>query len=231
MLRDQMRYLDEKAGKIHFSMTNRKLRCVSTKDIEELCSHFGFSPTNVRTILIRKGALVPLFFKGIYYVRTSSELLTKTLPLDSLILATLACDKKFGKDWYFGLQTALKLNELTGVQTSTKIFIITKKQVRSKIRSMGSMEFIFSKIKISSDDGIIEKNGLRYSDPVRTVLDFLHLGIKKKDTTYAEVVLDAVIELNKRKFQSEVKRQLRLYSTKKLMKKIIGKHLGGYHAL
>lgn len=226
-----MRYLDEKAGKIHFSMTSRKLRCVSTKDIEELCSRFGFSPANVRTVLIRKGALVPLFFKGIFYVRTSSELLTKTLPLDSLILATLACNKKFGKEWYFGLQTALKLNELAGVQTSTKTFIITKKQVRSKIHSMGSMEFIFSKIKVSSDNGIIEKNGLRYSDPVRTVLDFLHLGIKKKDTTYAEVVLDAVIELNKQKFQSGVKRQLRSYSTKKLMKKIIDKHLGGYHAL
>ena len=226
-----MRYLDEKAGKIHFSMTSRKLRCVSTKDIDELCGRFGFSSTNVRTTLIRKGALVPLFFKGIFYVRTSSELLTKTLPLDSLILATLACNKKFGKDWYFGLQTALKFNELSGVQTSTKTFIITKRQVRSNIRSMGGMEFAFSKIKIYSDNGIIEKNGLRYSDPVRTVLDFLHLGIKKKDTTYAEVVLDVVIELNRQKFQSGIKRQLKLYSTKKLMKKIIDKHLGGYHAL
>ncbi len=226
-----MRYLDEKAGKIHFSMTSRKLRCVSTKDIGELCKRFGFSPANVRTVLIRKGALVPLFFKGIFYVRTSSELLTKTLPLDSLILATLACNKKFGKEWYFGLQTALKLNELVGVQTATKTFIITKKQVRTKIRSMGSREFIFSKIKIPSDQGVIEKNGLRYSDPVRTVLDFLHLGIKKKDTVYAEVVLDAVIELNKQKLASEVKRQIKLYSTKKLMKKIIDKHLGGYHAL
>lgn len=226
-----MRYLNEKAGKIHFSMISRKLRCVSTKDIEELCKRFGFSSTNVRTILIRKGALVPLFFKGIFYVRSSSELLTKTLPLDSLILATLACNKKFGKNWYFGLQTALKLNELSGVQTSTKAFIITKRQIKSKTRSMNGMEFIFSKIQIPSDNGIMEKNGLRYSDPVRTVLDFLHLGIKKKDTAYAEVVLDVVIELNKKKFYPKVKSLLKVYSTKKLMKKIIDKHLGGYHAL
>lgn len=226
-----MRYLDEKAGKIHFSMTSRKLKCVSTKDIEELCNRFGFSPVNVMTVLIRKGALVPLFFKGIFYVRTSSELLTKTLPLDPLLLATLACNKKFGHDWYFGLQTALKLNEITGVQTTTKTFIITKKQVRTKIRSMGSMEFIFSKIKTSSPKGIIEKNDFRYSDSIRTVLDFLHLGIKKKDITYAEVVLDAVIESNKRKFQSQAKGQLKSYSTNKLMKRIIDKHLGGYHAL
>lgn len=228
----KMRYLEEKAGKIHFAMTNRRLRCVSSGDIAEICDYFGFSPSNIRAILIRKGALVPLFFKGIFYVRNPSELLTKTLPSDSLTIAALACNKRLGKNWYFGLHTALKLNDLAGAQTPLKTFIITKKQLTPRMRKIGNMEFVFSRIKgVSFADGIIEKHELRYSNPVKTALDFLHLGIKKNDTSYAQLVLDAILDWNKKQFISECKKLLKAYSTKTGIKTIIEKHLGGYHAL
>lgn len=227
-----MKYLEEKAGKVHFAMTNRGLRCVSSKDMAEVCNYFGFSPSNIRTILIRKGALVPLFFKGIFYVRNSSELLTNTLPSDPLIIAALACNKRLDKNWYFGLHTSLKLNDLAGVQTPQKIFIITKKQLIPRIRKIGSMEFVFSQIKgISFTNGIIKKNELRYSNPVRTALDFLHLGIKKKNINYAQLVLDTILDWNKKQFVSEYKNLLKFYSTKTTINKIIENHLGGYHAL
>ncbi|MEW6529183.1 MAG: hypothetical protein AB1391_04800 [Candidatus Micrarchaeota archaeon] len=227
-----MRYLEEKAGKVHFAITNRGFRCVSSKDIVEICGLFGFSAANIRAILVRKGALIPLFFKGIFYVRNSSELLTKTLPSDRLILVALACNKHLDRNWYFGLYTALQLNNLSGVQTPTKIFIITKKQLIPRKRRTANIELIFSQIKgISFSDAIMEKNGVRYSNPVRTAMDFLHLGIKKKDTEYAEVILDAILDLDEKRFVSKYKRLLPSYSTKASIKKIIEKHLSGYHAL
>ena len=227
-----MRYLDEKAGKVHFAMTNRKLRCVSSQEISTLCKAFGFSPANIRQVLLRKGMLAPLFFKGIYYVKNTSETLTKTLPSDPLFLSSLACNKKLDNDWYFGLHTALKLNGLAGVQTPVKTFIITKKQIIPGTRVMQGMEFVFSRIKsVPFDIGIIERDDLRYSDQIRTVLDFLHLGIKKKNTKYAEVVLETVLEKNKKEFLLKSPKYMEHFSTKDRMEEIIKKHLGGYGAL
>ncbi len=226
-----MDYLGENAGKVHFALMNRKMRCVSSADIADICKYFGFSPVNVRTVLIRRGVLVQLLFKGIFYVRNSTELLAKTLPSDPLVLAALACNKRFGKIWYFGLYSALKLNELAGVQTPVKTFIITKKQVLPNRRDLGGMNFVFSQVKgVPFDKGIIENNDLRFSNLSRTALDFLHLAIKKKDTTYAEMVLDTVIARNKGSIYG-AKNLLSFYSTKRAMTRIIEKHLGDYSDL
>lgn len=228
-----MAFLDENAGKVYLALCNRKLRCVSSNDIAELCGYFGFSPVSVRKVLIRKGALVPLLFKGIFYVRLPHELLYKSIPSDPLFFASLACNKLLGKNWYFGLHTALVLNNLAGVQVLSKNFIVTKKQQVPRVRKVAGMEFVFATMKgVPFDQGLVGQNGLRYSTPVRTSLDFLHFGIKKADTAYAEVVLGAVIERGKKAFALKYKQLLKFYSTKRKMRRIIEKHLGGkYHAL
>ncbi|MFH1247160.1 MAG: hypothetical protein V1644_02150 [Candidatus Micrarchaeota archaeon] len=227
-----MVFLDENAGKVHFALISRGLRCVSSSEIADVCSYFHFSPSNVRATLVRKGALVPLLFKGIFYVRSPEELLLKSLPSDPLLLASLACNKHLGKNWYFGLHTALKFNDLAGVQAPVKSFIITNRQLAPGKRKVGAMEFVFSQIKHRSfDAGLVEKNGFRYSSPVRTSLDFLYFGIKKRDLSYATLVLDAVLDKNRKKFVTLSGKLLGFYPVKKRMRVIIFEHLGGRYVL
>ncbi len=227
-----MVFLDENAGKVHFSIVNRGLKCVSSSEIAVISSYFHFSPSNVRATLVRNGALVPLLFKGIFYVRSPAELLSKSLPSDPLLLASLACNKRFGEKWYFGLYTALKLNGLAGVQAPVKSFIIAQGQLVPGKRKVGAMEFVFSQTKIRSfNAGLVEKNGFRYSGLVRTCLDFIYFGIKKGDLSYATLVLDAVLGRNKKAFLISSRKLLGFYPAKRRMREIILAHLGGRYVL
>ncbi len=226
-----MAYLDGMAGKVHFAMLSRKLRCVSSKDISLLCRPFGARPSSMQAILLRRGALVPLLFRGVFYVRSPRELMALSQPSSPLEMAALACNTRLGAGWHFGLHTALLLNGIAGTQAQAKTFIVTKRQIIPKVRRWRGMEFVFSQIRgLPGGAGIIEKGGIRYSGPARTALDFLHLGLKGGNPSYAGEALDAAIAHNRKGFVSECGSLLRHYSTKKAMGKIIPMRLKGNHA-
>ncbi len=223
-----MVFLGSKKEKVHLALVIRKKKQVTTGELTEVVSKFGFDVGVMRVMLVRSGILVPLLFRHQYYVRDMNELASRSVP-DPLVLAELSCRQKFGKEWYFGLNTALKLNGLAGVQTQTAAFIVTRKPVRPSKRKFLGLGFNFSTIRgVPFSEGVVERDGLRYSGVSRTVLDFLHFGVKNGDTKYAQLVLSEVLEgPSKREFCHGYPRLLKLYPTRVLMSRIIRSHLSG----
>ncbi len=220
-----MTHSQDMSSKVHSGLLNRKLRVASSNDIHQVCSAFGYSFENVRTVLVRRGVLVPVLFKGVFYIRTPNELLTESLP-DGLKLVSLACTKRFGQEWYFGLHTALKLSNIAGVRTQNKIFVVIRQQIIPSVRMMSGVEVVFSQLKnVPFNEGIEENTFARFSGPVRTALDFLHLGIKAGDSTFATMLQQEVMRMVGRKiFDTESKKLLGYYSTSKTMEHIIGRN-------
>jgi len=77
------------------------------------------------------------------------------------------------KNWYFGLYTALKFNNLTHESFAID-YVVNDKLLRSKPINIAGYKFKFIKLTPKLlDFGIIENN-LQYSDPEKTILDFIY---------------------------------------------------------
>jgi hypothetical protein len=79
-------------------------------------------------------------------------------------------------NWYFGLHTALKLNNMTH-ETFAVEDVINDKLFRANPFTIAGYKFKFSKLSRSLLDFGIKKgeNGVRYSDREKTVLDFIYI--------------------------------------------------------
>ena len=92
------------------------------------------------------------------------------------------------KNWYFGLYTALKLNNMTH-ETFAIDYVVNDMIFRAKPMKIAGCKFKFVKVVPSLlDFGIIE-DSLRYSDAEKTILDFIYIwrynGIPKE-----KIILD-----------------------------------------
>ncbi|MBI5035855.1 hypothetical protein HZC09_00790 [Candidatus Micrarchaeota archaeon] len=222
-----MGLLDTKKGKVHWALISRGKKVMSTEEIGRVIHGFGFNSRAIKLMLVRSGALVPLLFRHQYYVRDLKEMALSSGP-DPLLLAASSCTGRFGPCWYFGLQTALKLN-LGFSQTQTGAFVVASEPVRSSRRSLAGLWFSFHRLQSTSmSAGVVEKGGLRFSGLTRTVLDFLHFGVKKGDVAYAKEVLDDVLGGDRRKeFLRDYPELLKVYSTRSSISRIIGQVLQG----
>lgn len=213
--------------RVYLGLLNRRFSIVSSGELADVCKAFGFPAKSVRVVLVRKGFLVPVLFKGLFYVRSANEALSGALP-DVFELVALACNKRFGKEWYFGLRTALSAFDVAGIRTQTKAFVIVKKQVVPSVRRVGGLEVVFSQLKGASFiEGVEERGGLRFSEPVRAVLDFLHFGVKAGNQSEGlQAMADVIQVVGVKKFDRQSQRLLKNYSTKASLKKIIDRRRG-----
>jgi predicted transcriptional regulator of viral defense system len=129
-------------------------------------------------ILIRyfetKGYLVRIF-RGIFYVKSAEEIELGKINLSHLELVTRGLEIKGVKNWYFGLHTALKLNNLTHESFAIEE-VISDSLFRARPIKIANYNFKFVKLsKKLFGFGIENRNGLRISDPEKTVLDFIYL--------------------------------------------------------
>jgi hypothetical protein len=77
------------------------------------------------------------------------------------------------KKWYFGLYTALKFNNITH-ETFVVDYVVNDKLFRSKPINIAGYQYRFIKLAPRLlQFGIIE-DSLRYSDPEKTILDFIY---------------------------------------------------------
>jgi hypothetical protein len=171
-----------KTAKVYNALLSRSERVVTSDDIKKVAKDFRMNPRAGLDGLTRNGGLEPVLFKGIYYVRNRDEQQLQTIQEDPLRIIARACNAKIGKDWYFGLATALKLAGAWGQQTLTTITIITKKRIQHSRSSFGGYTVEFKAISIPSFESDLRIDGdMRYSDPVRTLLDYAYLGARHGD--------------------------------------------------
>lgn len=126
--------------------------------------------------LVPRGYMVRIL-KGIFYVKSPDELELGRSKYNHLELVAKGLELKKVANWYFGLHTALKLNNMTH-ETFAIEDVISDKLFRANPFTIAGYKFKFSKLSKPSLFGFGTRkgeHGVKYSDPEKTVLDFIYI--------------------------------------------------------
>jgi hypothetical protein len=125
--------------------------------------------------LVPRGYFVRIL-RGIFYVKSLEELEVARPKYTRLELVAKGLEVKNVRRWYFGLHTALKLNNMTH-ETFAVEDVVNDKLFRANPFIIAGYKFKFSKLSPSLLGFGIRNagNGVRYSDPEKTILDFIYL--------------------------------------------------------
>lgn len=158
--------------------------------------------------LLSTGYLVRIF-RGIFYVRSLEEKRLKKSKYSTWDLVIKGLELKGVKNWYFGLNTAIKLNNLTH-EFFTIDYILNDKIFRPNPMSIGEKRFKFIKVRPELTTFGIKKNGnIKYSDHEKTILDFIYL--RKQNGAPDEKVILEVSEWAEGVSKSKIKKYLKFY--------------------
>jgi predicted transcriptional regulator of viral defense system len=145
-----------------------------TSDVlRKYCRSFKLDYGSTAKYLISRGYLVRIF-RGIFYVKSLDELRLGGLKYSHLELVSKGLELKGVENWYFGLYTALKLNNLTH-EHYTVDYVVNDKIFRARPIRIAGYRFRFLKLKPALFGFGIVEDGLRYSDPEKTILDFIYV--------------------------------------------------------
>ncbi len=161
---------------------------VSSDEIKSYCSTLNLSYENIIRYFMRMKYIIRIF-KGIFYVKSLEEIKYNSIKYSHLKLVAKGLELKGIKNWYFGLYSALMINNATH-EYFTIDYVVSDSLYRNKPITINKKKFKFLKLKPSLlKFGIVEEN-LRYSDLEKTVLDFIYLWIyngKPKDRILMDI--------------------------------------------
>jgi len=181
-------------------------RAVTRKELEKACKRFGEDVSKVINFMISYGYLIRIL-RGLYYVRTLEEFSTRK-SIDTMKLISLGMNK-LSVEWYFGLNTALRLNGATH-EFSPVIHVISDAIYRPKIVKINGEDVRFVKLKKKLFGfGVVEKNGMRYSDLEKTLLDMVYLS--RFRSVPEERIVSALKEYKKGVKKKKLAEYLRFY--------------------
>lgn len=148
---------------------------VTSKELKLYCRSMKLDYNNVIRYFIAQGYLTRIF-RGIFYVNTLEELKLGRSKYNHLELVAKGLELKNVKNWYFGLHTALKLNNMTHEYFAVED-VINDTLFRANPMDIAGYKFKFTRISPSLVDfGINKKDEIiRYSDPEKTILDFIYI--------------------------------------------------------
>lgn len=148
---------------------------VTSSELREYCKSLKLDYGVAIRHLVPRGYLVRIL-RGIFYVKSLEELELGKTKYNHLELVANGLELKKVRNWYFGLHTALKLNNMTH-ETFAVEDVINDRLFRANPFAIAGYEFKFSRLSPSLLNFGIRKagNGVRYSDPEKTVLDFIYL--------------------------------------------------------
>ena len=145
---------------------------VTADEIKEFCKISGFEYNNVVKYLEEQKYLQRIF-RGIFHVIPYAR---DNVRYNHLELVAKGLELKNVKNWYCGLHTALKLNNMTH-ETFVIDDIISDSIFRQNPMRIADHKFRFIKISKKLMHFGIRKHGMiNFSDPEKTILDFVYLG-------------------------------------------------------
>jgi predicted transcriptional regulator of viral defense system len=148
-------------------------RYISEEGLGKLCAEAGREFCACRNYLLEHGYLHRIF-RGLYYVSDRDEL-DKGLPGGSALkIVGRALAFKGVRHWYFGYETALKLNGLTHEYFTVDYLVTDALRTTKPVGILGRRFAIMRRDRRRFRDGIVRSGGIRFSDPERTVLDLAH---------------------------------------------------------
>jgi predicted transcriptional regulator of viral defense system len=165
---------------MRMSVLLKKLRIenkefVTSKELELYCKSMKLDYTTVIRYFIAQGYLTRIF-RGIFYVRPLDEMKLGRSKYSHLELVAKGLELKNVRNWYFGLHTALKLNNMTHEYFAVED-VINDSLFRANPINIAGYKFKFTRLSPSLVSFGINKKDviIRYSDPEKTVLDFIYI--------------------------------------------------------
>ncbi|KKN05168.1 hypothetical protein LCGC14_1090090 [marine sediment metagenome] len=201
--------------KIHFD--GREF--ITSTEIKIYCNSLNLDYENIIRYLIRRKYFIRIF-KCIFYVKFLEEIKYKTNKYSHFELISKGLELKGVRNWYFGLYTALKLNNATH-EYFTIDYVISDSLYRNNPMTIYNRKFKFHKFKPSLLKFGIIKDDLKYSDLEKTILDFIYLWIY--NSTPKNRILMDISDYTKNLSESKIKDYVRWYpkSVKEIIKEII----------
>jgi len=156
----------------------RKLRLdgkefLTSEDIKSYCRSFKLDYARVVKYFISRGYLIRVF-RGIFYLKNLDELKLGRTKYRHLDLVSKGMELKGVENWYFGLYTALKMNNMTHEHFVVD-YVINDRIFRARPVKIAGHDFRFLKLKPGLFGFVVAKDGLRHSDPEKTVLDLIYV--------------------------------------------------------
>src|SRR4030065_1195121 len=165
---------------MRMSILLKKLRIekkefITSKELELYCKSMKLDYTTIIRYFIAQGYLTRIF-RGIFYVKPLDEIKLGRSKYSYLELVAKGLELKNVRKWYFGLHTALKLNNMTHEYFAVED-VVNDTLFRANQINIAGYKFKFTKLSPSLVSfGIKNKDEIvRYSDPEKTVLDFIYI--------------------------------------------------------
>jgi len=146
---------------------------VTADYIKKHCKRLDHDYDNTVRNLLAKGYLLRIF-KGIFYVKTFDEIKMGTLKYSHRELVAKGLELKGVENWYFGLYSALMINNMTHEFFSID-YVLNDTIFRNKPMNINGYKFKFIKVKPELFGFGIEDNQIRYSDNEKTILDLIYI--------------------------------------------------------
>jgi len=141
--------------------------------IKNHCKYLGLNYSEAVNYLLRHKYIVRIL-RGIFYIKSIEERKLNKTEINIFSAIKKALEIKKINNWYFGLETALKLNNMTH-EYYTIDFLVTDCLFRPKPVKIIGHKVKFVKIKKKMFSFGIIKSGINYSDPEKTILDIAYL--------------------------------------------------------
>jgi predicted transcriptional regulator of viral defense system len=145
---------------------------ITSEELKGYCKSMGLNYEITIRHLVSRGYLTRIF-KGIFYIKSLDEVKLGKSKYSNLELVANGLELKGVKDWYFGLYTALKFNNMTHESFSVD-YVVNDKLLRSKPINIAGYKYRFIKLAPRLLTFGIIKDSLRYSDAEKTILDFIY---------------------------------------------------------
>jgi predicted transcriptional regulator of viral defense system len=145
---------------------------ITSEELKRYCKTLALNYEKAIKYYVSRGYLIRIF-KGIFYVKSLDEVKLGKSKYNHLELVAKGLELKGVKNWYFGLYTALKFNNLTH-ESFTVDYVVNDKLLRSKPINIAGYKFKFVKLNPKLVEFGIIGNNLKYSDPEKTILDFIY---------------------------------------------------------
>jgi predicted transcriptional regulator of viral defense system len=157
----------------------RKLRLenkefVTFRELEAYCKSMGLDYKTVVRYFAARGYIIRIF-RGVFYVKSVEEFELGRSKYSHMELVAKGLELKKVRNWYFGLHTALKLNNMTHEHFAIED-VVNDKIFRANPITITGYKFKF--VKLSSallGFGVKKEKGINYSDPEKTILDFIYI--------------------------------------------------------
>lgn len=172
------------ARSIWKKLTIDNKRISTSEEIRDLARKLDKDPWRSLKYLQSQGYIVRIL-KGVFYVRSPKEREIGGVDPSIYDLVGMAMEVKDVKRWFFGLDSALKLNNMTHEFFNIE-YVITDSFRTTKVIKIIDTNFKFIKRNEKCFKfGIVTSGNYRYSDPEKTVLDMAYERyLESKESSY-----------------------------------------------